>query len=966
MEITIQTEIDLIQLSKPERKCSDMLHGEDTIHSNLPEPPFHPTKVAHLIQRLDFIQQDNNNDLTNTDHWQIQFSKILLARIYYESGQYTLALEQLQNLALKMEDVQQGYGLVLLVEARTIKGMCFEWLDDLPSALASYHAAWLAVESQPQERSIMLSFWVEQCLYRACLLKLRSNCAVSDTLESMRAYVQLASSHWSPHWRMIKRWVVFKHYANYLVQTHKNNSFVPSTSAATVYEELSILMNLYRHLFTTLSPFLKPVAQGEYGLALAKMIMEGHDITGWGETNHIRRVLQFLYGVKNATFNHATVNRYIFLTLLRLGSLEEAKHALRAYLDLMGVPDFDTDFVLDDAMDETFNPHQKDHVTDQTPHITTVSKATHILQRLSPHEPLDAVIHVLLAGIQLYGDEEQNGVLAAYLSDLALDLLLMRSESSSDTKLDEVYRARGSSYGLIAAQSVDPESRAKHHEKALESFSKAVKMGPLCWKNHYCRGLQQAVVRDTHAAIQSLTRSIELYPRHVDGWHVLALLYSCRRTNDLNKARKTLEAGVLQSTLTSMSAQGIPVYSWTGEVNANELYEQAASYLSIRISLLALGEATHGPEHVLDAYEGLFGNYTQLTQQLGISFKEEEEEESVVVEKQKRSSPLIRRTSSSTQSTTSTVQNRRRSSSVESRVKKDSDSVLSRRPSQQQQGPVLMHRSNSTLDSSEIKKRQIQLIDLGLAKRIGSSTTASSLSRKGSERSLVTNASAVSLASLLKPSYSMGSLRSSSISSSFSNSSKGGTNAMKKGPVFSHLHHHQAFENRQKTKWQSQLVKLWIMSTETFMKAGLFEEAYKALSEAEELGLGDPGVWYQLGRLSLKAKALLKKGKATEELKRVAKDAFEKALVLDQHHVPSQIAKAKMYMVEGEYGLADGLFQEITRGFGWDDAEAWFEYGQLMKMKGQLLDAKSCFLFALDLHDTQAVRNLKSFKTFVY
>lgn len=72
-----------------------------------------------------------------------------------------------------MEDVQQGYGLVLLVEARTIKGMCFEWLDDIQSALESYHSAWIAVESQTQERSIMLSFWIEQSLYRACLLKLR-------------------------------------------------------------------------------------------------------------------------------------------------------------------------------------------------------------------------------------------------------------------------------------------------------------------------------------------------------------------------------------------------------------------------------------------------------------------------------------------------------------------------------------------------------------------------------------------------------------------------------------------------------------------------------------------------------------------------------------------------------------------------------------------------------------------------
>lgn len=208
----------------------------------------------------------------------------------------------------------------------------------------------------------------------------------------------------------------------------------------------------------------------------------------------------------------------------------------------------------------------------------------------------------------------------------------------------------------------------------------------------------------------------------------------------------------------------------------------------------------------------------------------------------------------------------------------------------------------------------------------------------------------------------MGSLRSSSISSSV-DSTKGGETI--KGPLFLNRHH-QAFENRQKTKWQSQLVHLWILSTETFMKAGLFEEAYKALSEAEELGLGDPGVWYQLGRLSLKAKELLTKGKATEELNRVAMDAFEKALVLDQYHVPSQISKAKMYMMEKEYELADGLFEEITRGFGWDNSEAWFEYGQLLKLMGKPQDAKSCFLFALDLHDTEAVRNLKCFKSFVY
>lgn len=52
-----------------------------------------------------------------------KFSKIILARIYYETGRYEKALEWLQHLALRLEDVEAGYGLVLLVQARVIKGI---------------------------------------------------------------------------------------------------------------------------------------------------------------------------------------------------------------------------------------------------------------------------------------------------------------------------------------------------------------------------------------------------------------------------------------------------------------------------------------------------------------------------------------------------------------------------------------------------------------------------------------------------------------------------------------------------------------------------------------------------------------------------------------------------------------------------------------------------------------------------
>lgn len=116
----------------------------------------------------------------------------------------------------------------------------------------------------------------------------------------MRAYTQLVSSHWSPHWRMFRRWVIFQHYTNYLVKICQENTFIPSIKNTTklpdesaAFEELVTLMNLFRHLFTIITPYLKdPKDQSKYGVALAHIMIKAHDIIGWGETSHIRRVLQ--------------------------------------------------------------------------------------------------------------------------------------------------------------------------------------------------------------------------------------------------------------------------------------------------------------------------------------------------------------------------------------------------------------------------------------------------------------------------------------------------------------------------------------------------------------------------------------------------------------------------------------------------------------------------------------------------
>lgn len=110
----------------------------------------------------------------------------------------------------------------------------------------------------------------------------------------MRAYVQLATSHWSPHWRMFKRWVICTLYSNYLIQVYKDATFTPATDIPyeiAAYNEFITLVNLFRSLFTMMLPYLNAISQGEYGVSLLHIMMKGHDTLGWKKKNHIQRVI---------------------------------------------------------------------------------------------------------------------------------------------------------------------------------------------------------------------------------------------------------------------------------------------------------------------------------------------------------------------------------------------------------------------------------------------------------------------------------------------------------------------------------------------------------------------------------------------------------------------------------------------------------------------------------------------------
>lgn len=76
--------------------------------------------------------------------------------------------------------------MVLLVQARVIKGRCFEQEQDDEGALESYLSALSVVENHPDEKNKALNSWVEDCLYRSVLLQLRRKYIIESVIEKKR------------------------------------------------------------------------------------------------------------------------------------------------------------------------------------------------------------------------------------------------------------------------------------------------------------------------------------------------------------------------------------------------------------------------------------------------------------------------------------------------------------------------------------------------------------------------------------------------------------------------------------------------------------------------------------------------------------------------------------------------------------------------------------------------------------
>ncbi|KAI9313544.1 hypothetical protein BX666DRAFT_2030325 [Dichotomocladium elegans] len=921
-------------------------HWLDTPQTIYVPAPLNFDAFESLSQRLTDIVSNRSNDLDTVDDRQAQFAKILLARVYYETGQYDKALEALQNLALNINDATLGYGLVLLTQARTIKGMCFEQQGNLSEAQDAFGAAWDIVEKHLDQKNEMLSSWIEESLYHGALLALRAGAPAQKTLRMMRGYSSLSDTHFPAFpWRKHKRMVIFKAYATYLTQLSIDNASILQGAVTEIYHVTEVLQAMSRG-------FIKrddPNKTSKHIIELVDIIVTAHDSIGWGDTRQIRSFLQFLQLAKEYTFNSPCITRHLFYTLLRVGSFDEAKHAFRAYMGLCGASD------LDKILESESLDIKEIHIS-----VGRLVSRLRILKDESWAPIEEETIQVLLAGVDLYGHQYQNGKAAVVMAEIAVELMRQLGRSAPEVQ-EECYRMGGIAYGLYAIQSDSPETRSEQHQRALHMLQCAINLHDdhqsVSWKTWYELAVQQAVMRDVYAALNSVTRSLQINREHLPSWHLLALISSCKQNdNRSSEALQVIETGIEQSKILqrlNRIPENMPVLSWSAEKSRAEYFNLAESYLLTCMSQIQLLEKLEGVDAVLILYRELFALYTKLSTDLGLDNDDADPQprknsvvsvmaDDPITMNPSRRSSYDRPRSNSMASATSYAPRSIRSSTSEDTRSDRKSSPLS--PS-----------GNSNNHQRSLRKKSMQLIDVGFVRRIGTSTSQASTRKNSSSSaqestfrsrsaSTATNMSESSLFSLLsatKPSFLAG----KSVSKSLS----------KANP----------FIRQRREHWHQILVKLWLLSTTTYIRAGMLEEATKAIIEAEQQILvgqmNDAGVWHQLGIVFIKEA----KDKANKDLFDTGLDAFKKALAINPDHVDTLVDMAHCFMEKDEWEVAEGLLDRATQGYGWDNAEAWYHLSVCYRHANDLVRAKDCLSYSLELSETTPLQSFGLLPRFV-
>ncbi|KAI9487485.1 MAG: hypothetical protein EXX96DRAFT_471390 [Benjaminiella poitrasii] len=760
---------------------------------------------------------------------------------------------------------------------------------------------------------------------------------VSQTINLIRAYQKACSSQLSK-WRIYKRVVVTRYSLKYLSTLYRQGLYQPPVDFAQTEDgkqakniEIMQLHTVYEKLVYSLVHFPRAGQLNALVLDFVNRLAEDFEIVG-GSESEMRGFVEVLNRASLKTFNSPCITRHLFHTLFQLGDYEEAEHALHTYLYLIGLESkalLDTRSTTEALASDAFGYLRPVPSTDDKEELK-MAKDAHKSDGPERSQEIESVVNqirVLLAAVKMYSQELLRGPDAVYMAELADRVY---SAGLPDGKHEEdqdfaqlgpqVYRALGVAFGFLASQTVDPDCRPKFHKKALDSLRKSLDMDNQNWQTYYQIALQSAEMRDISQAMQMITQSLNLNPKHLPSWHLLALLCSCPVKDSLTQSIKAIEIALMEA-----SPESVYKDDWV------DYNDEIAQYIVLQMTQILLIERVDGPEAAMLAQEALFQTFGKI----------------VVPE-------LIPNSTSSNMLHEAISNGNNRYGMVLSgslgnmSINESSNNGNGVAPSQPD---PKNERSRSASNASNGSTVKVGLNGVGNRARSLSSFTgrkfhlAEMFNSNHLDKSDVNSIRSDPTRGIEK-SGSMSSISSVAPSVMSNHTLLQSTTILNRPTLNARLQHQHSCK---------MLCDLWLLSAETYLKSGKLDEALKAVSEAENVDwTTHSGVWCLLGRIHL----------ARNEPDRAIK-AFQKGLVSKPNDIDCRVWLAKSYIEKGHLEVAESLLQAVTQENGWDCPAAWFYLGEIYKQTDRLSRTKDCLFYALELESTAPIRPFCALPRFV-
>ncbi|KAI7906808.1 uncharacterized protein BX663DRAFT_548947 [Cokeromyces recurvatus] len=922
-----------------------------------------------------------------------QMAKVILARSYFESGDYQRAIEIIYETAFKKSEIAAGYSFVIYLQFLSIKGMTLDLLEKKKDAIEAYEQLASVVNESSSLTDRVAVDWVEEGLYRGILLALSDSYETMNTAQTMnliRIYQKTCLSQPNT-WRTYKRIVIVKYSLKYISTLYRQGQYQPPIEFTETEEgkqtkgdefddakrifdhqsfsiEIMQLHTTYEKLVYAIAYFPRSGQLNSLVLDFVNRLAEDLEIVGSSESE-IRGFIEVLNRAALRTFNSPCIMRHLFHSLYQLGDYEEAQHALHTYLYLVGLESkalIDMKSTTNAVASDAFGYLTPVPITDEKEELALEKGAKKLdgPERSQEKESIQDQINVLLAAVKMYSQELLKGPDAVHMAELA-EHVYSAANHEEDTEFiqlgAQIYLALGVAFGFLANQTVESDYRPKFHEKALKSLKKSLAMDDQNWKTYYQTALQLAEMRDIFQAIQMITRSLNLNAKHVPSWHLLALLCSCPVKGDLKQSLKIIEVALAEASPASVYKEGWVDYT-----------DEVAYYLTLHMTQILLIDHINGPEAAISAQEALFQIFGKI----------------VVPEliPESTSSSMLHEAISNGNNRYGMVLSGSLGNMSMNEINSNGNGTASNHPDVKNGRDRSASNASNTSNNSAVKIRQYQigsrarsfssftgrklhLAEMFSSNRLDRSDINSisslpnlshtknhasklglldpkNLIRKHKKEPVAEERNTLGITGGIEKNGSLTSILSTAPSIMSNHTLLQSTIVLTRPTLHARLQHQRSCK---------MLCDLWLLSAETYLRLGKLDEALKAVTEAENIDwTTHSGVWCLLGRI------YLAKNMSDKAIK-----AFQKGLVTKPNDIDCRIWLAKTYIEMGHLEVAESLLQAVTQGNGWDCPTAWFYLSEIYKQTDRLSKTKDCLFYALELENTSPIRPFSILPRFI-